>query len=138
MLALTDIGKSFGRRTLFSGVSINIGARDRLALLGANGSGKSTLLEIIAGEASPDEGCITRRRDLTVGYLRQEIRAASSRPLLQEVTSAPGQLVVLAHRLQVIQDELSQGVTEEEQYCADWGLKSLISRGPCRTSAAGG
>ena len=71
MLSLNNVSMSFGQRTLFSGVSFNIGAHDRTALLGANGSGKSTLLEIIACALTPDGGRITRRRDLTTGYLSQ-------------------------------------------------------------------
>ena len=114
MLSLTNISKSFGTRRLFSEVNFNIGARDRIALLGPNGSGKSTLLEIIAGELSSDGGTITRRRDLTVGYLPQEIPAASSRPLLDDVLSAASRINSLAHRMSVIQEELSAGAGEEE------------------------
>ena len=89
MLSLNNISKSYGQRTLFSQVSFNIGARDRLALLGANGSGKSTLLEIIAGELAPDGGTITRRKGLTVGYLRQESATGSRRALLKGSPQPP-------------------------------------------------
>ncbi|MBM2832765.1 MAG: ATP-binding cassette, subfamily er 3, partial [Dehalococcoidia bacterium] len=80
MLRLNDISKSFGQRTLFSGLSLHIGVRDRMALLGPNGAGKTTLFEIIADHLSPDEGSITRRRDTTIGYLRQEVDNRSTRP----------------------------------------------------------
>ena len=109
MLSLNNISKSYAQRVLFSQVSLNIGARDRLALLGTNGSGKSTLLEIIAGELAPDSGTITRRKGLTVGYLRQESRAGSNRTLLKEVTSAAGLINQLGHRIQIIQEELAEG-----------------------------
>ena len=109
MLSLNSISKSYAQRVLFSQVTLNIGACDRLALLGANGSGKSTLLEIIAGELAPDSGAITRRKGLTVGYLRQESRAGSHRALLKEVTSAAGLINQLGHRIQIIQEELAEG-----------------------------
>jgi ATP-binding cassette subfamily F protein 3 len=115
MLSLNDISKSYAQRVLFSQVTLNIGARDRLALLGANGSGKSTLLEIIAGELAPDGGAITRRKGLTVGYLRQESNIGSRRALLKEVTSAAGLINRLGHRIQVIQEELAEGTDETTQ-----------------------
>jgi len=115
MLSLNNISKSYAQRVLFSQVSLNIGARDHLALLGANGSGKSTLLEIIAGELAPDGGTITRRKGLTVGYLRQESAVGSRRALLKEVTSAAGLINRLGHRIQIIQDELVESADEANQ-----------------------
>ncbi len=107
MLSLNNLSKSYGQRLLFSQVTFNIGARDRLALLGANGSGKSTLLEIIAGVIVPDSGTITRRKGLTVGYLSQESGAGSHKGLLHEITSAAGPINQLGHRIEVIQEELA-------------------------------
>ena len=49
LLTATDLSKTYGTRTLFSGVSLSLDERERLALIGPNGSGKSTLLKIIAG-----------------------------------------------------------------------------------------
>ena len=109
MLSLNNISKSYAQRVLFSQVSFNIGARDRLALLGANGSGKSTLLEIIAGELAPEGGTLTRRKGLTVGYLRQESDTGSHRALLEDVTSAASLINHLGHRIELIQDELAEG-----------------------------
>ncbi|MET0038532.1 MAG: ATP-binding cassette domain-containing protein, partial [Dehalococcoides mccartyi] len=71
MLNIQNLSKSFGVRSLYTGVNLNIGARDRLALLGPNGSGKTTLFEMIAGRLEADEGKIILRRGTTVGYLEQ-------------------------------------------------------------------
>jgi ATP-binding cassette subfamily F protein 3 len=115
MLSLNNISKSYAQRVLFSQVTLNIGARDRLALLGANGSGKTTLLEIISGEMAPDSGTITRRKGLTVGYLRQESGRGSQRELLKEVTAAAGHINTLGHRIEMIQEELAEGVDSQTQ-----------------------
>ena len=48
MLIVTNISKSYGTRTLFSGLSFTLNPRDRLGVVGANGSGKTTLCEILA------------------------------------------------------------------------------------------
>jgi ATPase subunit of ABC transporter with duplicated ATPase domains len=50
MIAVSDLGKSFGAQTLFAGVSIQFNPGNRYGLVGANGSGKSTLLRILSGE----------------------------------------------------------------------------------------
>jgi len=58
MLELTGVGKSFGKRLLFEGVSLNMSAGDFVAILGDSGSGKSTLLNAIAGLEPVDAGSI--------------------------------------------------------------------------------
>ena len=123
MLSLNNISKSYAQRVLFSQVTLNVGARDRLALLGANGSGKSTLLEIIAGDLSADGGSITRRKGLTIGYLRQESGKGAHRGLLQEVTAAAAVLNTLEHRIHAIQDELAEGedAATQAQLLAEMG-----------------
>ena len=63
------VGRSFGSRTLFEAVDLQVHDGDRLALVGRNGSGKSTLLRILAGEEVPDGGTVARHG--TVAYLPQ-------------------------------------------------------------------
>ena len=58
---------------MFDEVSFFIGSEDRIGLVGRNGAGKSTLLKILAGVGSFDKGTIGKPRDLTVGYLPQEM-----------------------------------------------------------------
>lgn len=113
MLTISNLAKYYGDRTLFSGVSLNVRARDRIAIIGPNGSGKTTLLEIIAGKASADAGTVSRRKGTTVGYLEQEVSPFSRRSLLDEVASASGIVEGMAHRIEVLQDELSEGVNGE-------------------------
>lgn len=115
MLSLNDISKSFGARCLFHGVGFHIGARDRTALLGPNGAGKTTLFEIISGTAQADGGMITRPKDITIGYLRQEVDNRSPRPLLEQVTAAVGHITSLEHRLKVLRVELSEADSETDQ-----------------------
>ena len=62
MLHITNIGKGFGERMLFEGLSFTLGPRDRLGIIGRNGSGKTTLLNILAGSAEPDAGVVMRLR----------------------------------------------------------------------------
>jgi ATP-binding cassette subfamily F protein 3 len=123
MLAVTNIAKSFGDRTLFEGVTFSVGARDRVAVIGANGSGKTTLFEIITGNSAPDSGTVTFRRGSTTGYLEQDATLSSDRKLLEEVASASTWLTGMAHRIEVLQDELSapDGESDPSELLAELG-----------------
>ncbi|MCL2281160.1 MAG: ABC-F family ATP-binding cassette domain-containing protein [Dehalococcoidia bacterium] len=115
MFSLNNISKAYAQRVLFSQVTFNIGARDCLALLGANGSGKSTLLGIIAGEISSDEGSVTGRKGLTIGYLKQESCKGSDNSLLLAVTESAAAINILEHRIRVVQETMSDNLDTETQ-----------------------
>ena len=73
-LRMRDLRKSFGSRTLFSGVTQTIrGGGERVALVGANGAGKTTLLKILLGEETPDEGAVQFGPSVRAAYLPQQI-----------------------------------------------------------------
>ena len=72
LLTARDLSKTYATHTLFTGVSLSLSDGDRLGLIGPNGSGKSTLLKILAGSIDPDEGEITRRKQLEVAYVTQD------------------------------------------------------------------
>jgi ATP-binding cassette subfamily F protein 3 len=66
---------------MFDEVSFFIGSDDRIGLVGRNGAGKSTLLKILAGQQPFDKGTIGRPKELTLGYLPQEMAMTwNSRP----------------------------------------------------------
>ncbi len=70
-LSARDLSKTYGSRTLFTGVALSLEDRERLALIGPNGSGKSTLLKILAGLEVPDTGSATTRKGLRTAYVSQ-------------------------------------------------------------------
>ncbi|MGZ3422948.1 MAG: ABC-F family ATP-binding cassette domain-containing protein [Polyangiales bacterium] len=72
MILLSNLGKSFGARTLFEGVSTELVAGARYGLVGANGSGKTTLLKILAGDEPPTEGNASIVRGARYSVLRQD------------------------------------------------------------------
>ncbi|MBL7209984.1 MAG: ABC-F family ATP-binding cassette domain-containing protein [Dehalococcoidia bacterium] len=109
MLSISNISKSYGDQAVFNAVSFDVGARDRVAVIGPNGSGKTTLFDIIAGRATADAGNVTMRKGTTVGYLQQDIWPSSERELLEYVASASTGIADLAHRIQAIEEELAAG-----------------------------
>lgn len=72
LLTARNLGKSFGVRQLFTGISLGLDQGQRVGLIGANGSGKSTLLRILAGLEKSDEGELVGKRQLRVGFVPQE------------------------------------------------------------------
>ena len=95
MLSAVNVGKAYGDKTLFDSLTINIEDGQRIALIGPNGSGKTTFMDILAGETAPDVGSVTRKRDVSIGYLTQELPNGSEIPLLDEVLEEPADVTVL-------------------------------------------
>lgn len=71
LLSGRSLAKSYGPHPLFTGVSLGLSEGERLGLIGPNGSGKSTLVRILAGLETPDQGEVTRRKGVRVGYVPQ-------------------------------------------------------------------
>jgi len=113
MLTVTNLSKAYIDNVLFTNLSFNVSARDRIAIIGPNGSGKTTMFEIIAGNISPDRGGVSMRKGTTIGYLEQEIKASSRRLLLDDVASSSTEITGLEHRIKVIQEELAEETDSE-------------------------
>ena len=69
---MKGVSKSFGDRTLFSDVNLNVEAGERIALLGDNGTGKSTFIKCLLGEEDC-QGKIQFGPTVKWGYLPQII-----------------------------------------------------------------
>ncbi len=134
MLVATDISKAYSDRTLFSGLTINVAAGDRIALVGPNGSGKTTLLDILAGETDPETGSITRQRSISVGYLKQEAAAFAGKSLLQEVLDAGVEANALMEDIASTREALSSETEPEQQE----ELLLRLARLDAELDAAGG
>jgi len=84
MISINNIIKEFGGEELFSGITFNISKKERIGLAGQNGAGKTTLLRIISGQLKPDSGQIVCNKDLSIGYLEQEMDKSSVRTVIDE------------------------------------------------------
>ena len=72
VISVSNLEKTFGVRTLFSGVSFQLNPGQRYGLVGANGSGKTTLLRILGGDLAPDDGAVSFPKRLRLGVLLQD------------------------------------------------------------------
>ena len=85
MIQITNLSKSFAMKSLFRNVTLSLGERERIGLVGRNGSGKSTLFKIILGEELPDSGEIVFPKGYKIGSLSQHI-SFTKKILLDECT----------------------------------------------------
>ena len=100
MLTASELSRSFGPRTLFSNVSLQLGPGRKVALVGGNGTGKTTLLEILVGIQSPDQGKVHRPKELRVGYLPQELPPETGRSVFQQVMLGAEQVTHLSGEIE--------------------------------------
>ncbi len=69
---IDDLTVVLGGTTVLDGVSLQIQAGERVALLGANGSGKTTLIRALLGEIPPASGSVRLGANIIVGRFTQE------------------------------------------------------------------
>lgn len=70
-LSAESISKTYNDRWLFKDITLGISQGEKLGFVGSNGVGKSTLLKILTGEIPPDNGKVSIREGIRLGYLTQ-------------------------------------------------------------------
>lgn len=85
LISLDSVCKTFLDKQVLKNISLSVNDRDRIGLLGINGIGKSTLLNIISGQLEYDEGTISSKQGLRIGYLKQNEALNSSNTLKEEI-----------------------------------------------------
>ena len=85
LLTLENFTKSYGEKTLFSGVDFSIDDGERIGIVGVNGTGKSTFLKAVAGLTPVDDGTRVERRGLRMEMLAQDKVFAPENTVLMEV-----------------------------------------------------
>ena len=99
MFTLSEVSKSYGGRTLFEDVTLQINRDDRLGLVGPNGAGKSTLFKLVLGQEQCDHGIITSQRGATVGFLPQESAPVGDETVLELATAITPDFIELRRKI---------------------------------------
>ena len=119
MISIDNLKVEFSATPLFSGVSFVVNPKDRIALVGKNGAGKSTLLKIIAGQQQPTDGCVSRQREVTVGYLPQVMVLSDERTVMEEAETAFAHISDMQAELERMNAQLAERTDyESEEYMA--------------------
>jgi len=94
LINFSKVIKDFGGNPIFRDIDLEIMEGERIGLVGENGGGKSTLFKLLAGIDTPTDGIISRRRNLTIGYLAQEAEPGQSHKTVFEAVSEVTQELV--------------------------------------------
>ncbi|PQA58640.1 ABC-F family ATP-binding cassette domain-containing protein [Siphonobacter curvatus] len=71
-LSAEGLSKSTGERWLFRNITFGLSKGDKVALVGRNGTGKTSLMDVLAGLQAAEEGTVSIRKEVRVGYLNQQ------------------------------------------------------------------
>ncbi|MHC5353407.1 ABC-F family ATP-binding cassette domain-containing protein [Myroides sp. LJL115] len=115
MLNVHNLSVSFSGEYLFESVTFRIGAGDRVGLVGKNGAGKSTMLKLLSGEMEADTGGIAFEKDLSIGFLRQDIDFIPGRTVLDEAYQAFDEIKKVESQLEQINKELLERTDYESE-----------------------
>lgn len=116
MISIEGLSVAFGGNTLFDNITYVINKKDRIALVGKNGAGKSTMLKIISGLQAPTSGNVNMPKDLTVGYLPQQMNLSDTRTVMEEAEQAFSHIFELQSRIERMNTELSERTDYESEY----------------------
>ncbi len=108
ILTVSDLGKSYGSESIFSGITFQLAEREHAALVGVNGAGKSTLLRIIAGTEYPATGEVVRSTGARITYLPQEARFASDRTVREEARLAFAEALAAGERMRDVERQMAE------------------------------
>ena len=116
MLNVHQLTISFQGEELFENISFRLQSGHRVGLIGKNGAGKSTLLKIISGELEHSSGQISfEKKDLKIGFLKQDIDFVYGRTILEESYEAFSELKALERQLENINIQLAERTDYDSQ-----------------------
>ncbi|TME07916.1 MAG: ABC-F family ATP-binding cassette domain-containing protein [Chloroflexi bacterium] len=108
LVNFSKASKDYGGNPVFNEVDLEIIEGERIGLVGENGSGKSTLFKLMAGLDTPNSGVISRRRNLTIGYLAQEVDPRlDNKTIYQTVSETSTELVELPEMLRELEAQMA-------------------------------
>src|SRR5690554_3295266 len=106
MINIHNLSISFQGEYLFEDLTFKLSPGDRVGLIGKNGAGKSTMLKILAKEMEPDSGQIAADKNMSIGFLKQDIDFVLGRTVLEESYEAFKELKTIEAKLEDINYQL--------------------------------
>ena len=138
LVTCTKVSKDFGGNPVFREIEMEILEGERIGLVGENGSGKSTLFKLLAGLEAPSAGVIARRRNLTIGYLAQEVDPLmQQKTVFEAVAATSDELVTLTEQLKALEMRMADFAIAADEDAMERALEQY-SRRALRSAPARG
>ena len=115
LLTVSRLTKSFGAQAVFTDVSFEIYAGDRIGLVGVNGCGKTTLLKILCGMEQADGGDVVKARDTVLGYMEQHVCSDNAREAYDEVLTVFSSIMERERELADVEKRLREAPADLER-----------------------
>ncbi len=128
LLDASELKVRFNDNEVLKSASLTIRDGDHLGMVGRNGCGKSTFLKIIAGIAQADDGKVTPRSGLGIGYLPQGLDASDGVSVLDTIRDGAAHSFNLLDEYESLPAD-SNRQTELEQQIATadaWNIETRI------------
>lgn len=115
MLNIHNISVSFSGEYLFEEVSYQLSPGDRVGLIGKNGAGKSTMLKLLAKEYDVDQGTIAIDKNISLGFLKQDIDFEKGRTVIEEAQQAFTEIKALEKQIEEVNNALASRTDYESE-----------------------
>ncbi len=128
LLSAHELTLSFGMHRVLDGATVAVYPEEKIGVVGRNGSGKTSLLRILGGEEAPDDGQVSRRNRLVVGYLSQEFTLLEDASVLENVRAGAADILSLIERYeggQATSEQLTD-LADEIEAVDGWNLDQRI------------
>ncbi len=115
MVNVHNLTVSFAGTDLFSGITFKLNKGDRVGLIGKNGAGKSTLLKVLSKDIDSSGGTMAFDKDISIGFLRQDIDFVQGRTILEEAYQAFEEIISIETKLASINEQLASRTDYESE-----------------------
>ena len=131
-VTVEDLGKSYGIKPLFQGITFHINEGDKIALIARNGSGKSTLLRILAGMEQAEQGKVWINKGVNIVLFEQDPLFSESSSILDNIFAHNHPIINAIKRYEAAEDsndpdKITEALIEMEEQNA-WGFDSKVKQ----------
>ena len=128
LLDAADLKVRFNDHEVLKAASLTIRDGDHLGMVGRNGCGKSTFLKILAGRTQPDDGEVTRRSGLVVGFLPQDSDTPADIPVIDAIREGAIHQQKLLDEYESLPADSNRQTELEQQIAASdsWHIETRI------------
>jgi ATP-binding cassette subfamily F protein 3 len=108
--------KSFGSKSLYSGLNFEVQANEKVGLIGRNGTGKSTLLNIITGDDKDYQGEVFIKKGTVIISSRQEHHGFENKSVLEYIQGDLPEFARLHHIIATYPETMGDDMGKMQQY----------------------